>query len=292
MYYAASTTRAGSTTKKNGSPGGSEGVCKGIRSKLEVIETNHNRMTRVEALERFSTVITDFDGSPYDDQDGEFHQHAESTFVSPVLIFQNTNNNNSGDKKQQLLPKEELLPQEQTTPTSETWSCYGATEVEYLVLQDPKTGTKTITAVAPKNTGFSVRGIRSSDSQRTISRLGLGFLDVIHDMSSNVSGDGTESDSIPTPEEVAPRPSVDSLELAKESLLSAIYFSGKVAQHMEMNLAWLGNNLMDDFPSRTLHAGRQILHNLPGTCQSTMNCMRQLVGHLFNDENEDDDRRR
>lgn len=263
MYYAAS--NAGS---------GSEGVCKGIKSKLNVIDSGFERMTRVEALQQFSTVSTDYDVDQYD---GELHQQAESTFVSPVLTFRNPKN----------LSSNELLPEEKTS-TSETWTCYGSTEVEYLILEDLKKGSKAITAVAPKNTGFSVRDIQGADSQRTISRLGLGFLDIIHDSNTALEPEGSTT---MTPEEVPPKPPVEYLEAAEQSVSRLVEFSGKVADQMQMNLVWLGNNLMDDFPRRTYRKGLQILTILPGVFYGTVDSMGKIAGRMLGDDNNADDGR-
>jgi len=276
--------------------GGEEGICKGLKSKLEMLyDNNQETVTRAEALKRFTTMTADFD---LDFEDGaaasnsELHQQAKSVLISPALIYKDPEatkrNENDPLHKDQLVPEEELI-------VHQDWTCYGSTDVEYLVLQDVNTGAKKIAAVAPRTTGISFREIETDDSLRSIVRVGLGWLDIIHDNHSVLVDDDedhhkdSQNNVMPNVEEVPPKPQVDTLDTAKRSLAKTFDFSCKVAQQMKYNLQWLGNNLQDDFPARTYAAGQKIVAQIPKTVDLTVDFMGKLVKRWTGDDFDDDD---
>jgi len=287
-------------------------------------------MTRAEALKRFSSMTADFDG--YEPEDfgadmggvggSDLHQQAKTVLISPALIYKDKSASikstpptaDENNKKQQpvnpIVAKDhDTLPEEELIKRQE-WSCYGSTDVEYLVLQNVSTGEKKIAAVAPRNTGFSRRTIESDDSIRSITRIGLGFLDIIHDNNSIVTptapeqehhhpsspsldkGEAEDGARTPTPEQ-GPRPPIvlleNALATAKATAWRTYEFSGLVGQHMQMNAQWLSENVRDEFPSRTYHAGEKIVAQLPKTVDQTFGTMSKIISSLFEDDDDDDD---
>jgi len=310
------------------------GVCNGFKSQLEVLyDERQESLTRAEALKRFTSMTAEFDfdpqqdpphpgaGDALDDEYGGLHEQAQAVLISPALIYKdkdnaknNTKSVDGGDKNnkepvvvnpilqdQQTLPEEELIKRQE-------WHCYGSTEVEYLVLQDLKTGDKKIAAVAPHNTGISRRTIESDDSIRSITRIGLGWLDIIHDNNAIISSSdnqhshhGNEGEdhnnsandnddataAVPTP--IIPMSPTALYAAAKETLQRTYDFSAHVGEHMKWNAAWLSDNLRDDFPRRTYQAGQKIVAQLPVTVDQTATSMSKIVGFLLGDDDDDDD---
>jgi hypothetical protein len=293
-FYASSET-------KDGSEGG---VCNGFKSKLDVLYVaNQENISRAEALKRFTSMVSDVDLDDYHSaaNTSELHQQAKSILLSPALIYKNL------DKKQTVgddektpvvnpikLAKDQILPEEELIKRQE-WSCYGSTEVEYLVLEDVKTGEKKVAAVAPLNTGISFREIETEDSVRLITRVGLGWLDIIYDSHSDIvdaveNEQDVQQQQQRMPEEVPPRPTMDSLQIAKQSLIRTYDFSRHVAEHMKFNLQWLGSNLQDDFPARTYAAGKNIVAQLPSALDHTANTMGKILSRIFGSDDDSDER--
>lgn len=281
---------------------GNEGICKGFKSKLEILhDANQVNLSRAEALKRFTTMAADVDLDEYqgDSSSSELHQQAKSVLLSPALIYKDDTESEKGkiqpvDDQKILNPitTKDQLPEEELILRQE-WSCYGSTEVEYLVLQDVTTGEKKITAVAPRNTGISFREIETEDSLRKLTRVGLGWLDIIHDNNSMIV-DASENEQDAQrrwPEEVPPRPSIDAIEVAKQSLTRTYDFSKLIAEHMKFNLQWLGSNLQDDFPARTYAAGQNIVAQLPKALDLTVDTMGKILNRMFggDDDGDDDD---
>lgn len=305
------------------------GVCNGFKSQLAVLyDERQESLTRAEALKRFTDSNAEFDFDPQQDQAdaledeyGGLHGKAQAVFISPALIYRDKDANNksmeedgngSDDKDAKskkhplvvnpILQNQETLPEEELIKRQE-WHCYGSTEVEYLVLQDPKTGEKKIAAVAPHNTGISRRTIETDDSVRSITRIGLGWLDIIHDNNAIVSdqdqnsrdtdgedrkatNDDDASAEPTTPTTMTP---VEVYATAKEGLQRTYDFSWKVGEHMKMNAGWLADNLRDDFPRRTYQAGQKIVKQLPATAEQTAGSMIKIVGFLLGDWDDDHD---
>jgi hypothetical protein len=278
-------------------------------------------MTRTEALKRFTTMAADVDMYDYRDEGinrhsghanaglDEFHQQTttQTVLLSPALIFKHpataaTDETIEPDEDKMIvnqLTKEPLLLEEELIVRHD-WTCYGSTEVEYMVLQDVSTGEKHIAAVAPRNTGVSVRKIETADSIRTLTRFGLGWLDIIHDSNATLideeddeerdtTAHGKRDVSSSLPEEVPPRPSIDAIAVAKQSASRMVEFSSQVAQHMQWNAQWVWSNLADDFPSRTYTAGQRIVEQLPRTAQMTAQALTKILKQIVGDNDNDDD---
>jgi hypothetical protein len=295
-----------------------EGNCRGFRSQLELL-SDMEVNTRKGALEDFthwSAGGEDGDNN-YDIEDSSGEQQLDpqtkSVVVSPALIYKDndlpsssvsniTTNDaiekalgSSGDASaNSLLPEEELIQRQE-------WSCYGSTQVDYLLLRNAQTGTEKIAAVAPRNNGLTIRRI-DADPGNHVTCIGIGRLSVVMD-SIQVSDDDNQIDSKTnqnlqnkqqknasddgTPEEVPPKS--DTLAYVKESADRALQFSTKVAEQMKENASWMYHNLQDDFPSRTVASGQRIAHQIPVTVNRTASFMKKLVGRMVFDDDDDDD---
>ena len=325
------------------------GVCNGMKSQLEVLYNTERQesLTRAEALQRFTSMNAEFEygggggGNPAggsssgggggpngmggdDGYGGGLHEQTQAVLISPALIFKDKSltsaEDDGADNKKQakqpplvvnpILNQHNILPEEELILRQE-WHCYGSTEVEYLVLQDEQTGERKIVAVAPHNTGISRRTIESDDSIRAITRVGLGWLDIIHDNHTIITPSSSSSSSAKTTTDTgddttaaAVDPNTawipglynsnpgEVLATAKEAWQRTYTFSSAVAEHMKWNGAWLSDNLRDEFPQRTYQAGQKIVTQLPITIDLTANSMRKIVGFLreiMDHDDEDDD---
>jgi hypothetical protein len=303
-----------------------------VQGRLELLYEDQEKLTRAEALKRFTTMTADFLDEDYgggDISDAELAEQAKAVLLPPVLIYplqDNQDNNDEGkddagsserdnnkegrsDNKRpdalhagrnsaslllaDKLPDEDLIIREE-------WTCYGSTDIEYLVLSDVDTKASKIVAVAPRTTGVSFRTIQTDDSIRKITRVGLGILDIVHDNNSILVEEDEEDEQDDkavhphaggTMEEVPPRPQLDTLYSAQQSLKRTYEFSKKTAEHAKFNIEWLVSNLRDDFPARTYTAGQKIVAQLPKTVDLTLDIMTKLVRRLIGDDDDDDNSR-
>ena len=300
------------------------GVCNGFKSQLEVLYNEQQEsLTRAEALKRFTSMNAEFEldptagghdhGGDDDMYGGGLHEQTQAVMISPALIFKDQDLMDQQepieDKNQRkapvvvnpLLNQHNILPEEELIHQQE-WHCYGSTEVEYLVLEDIQTGERKITAVAPHNTGISRRTIESDDAIRSITRIGLGWLDIIHDnhhvvtaqpSTTSSTTDATNSSADDDPESLTTQSfTPDEIWTTVRDTVQRTYqFSTTVAEHMQWNSLWLYENVRDDFPRRTYQAGEKIVAQLPHTLQQTATSMRQIVGMItgMTDDDDDDD---
>jgi hypothetical protein len=288
---------------------GSEGLCHGLKSTLEMLHEDHqpSMMTsRAQALKFFTRNAADAEHDLFQETEAsslssnsELNQRAKVVFLSPALIYKET----ESEMNHQLQPvgiednktvnhitNSDSFPEEELI-IRQDWTCYGSTEVEVLVLQDVTTGEKKITAVAPRNTGLSFREIETQDSLRMLTRIGLGWLDIIHDNNATIMDESTASaeDDKRWPEEVPPKPSIDTIAVAQQFAIRTFDFSKLVAEHMKFNLQWLGSNLQDDFPARTYAAGQNIVAQLPKAVDLTVDTMGKILNRMFGGDDEDED---
>jgi hypothetical protein len=297
-----------------------EGNCRGFRSRVELL-SDMEANTRKGALEDFTywSAGGEDGGDNYDIEDSSGEQQLDpqtkSVIVSPALIYKDTDlpssspsNTTSSDTIEKALDSSgdlsanSLLPEEELIQRQD-WSCYGSTQVDYLLLRNATTGKEKIAAVAPRNNGLTIRHI-DADPGNHVTCIGLGRLSVVMD-SVQVSDDDKKIDSKTdqhlenkqqkaasdketiSPEEVPTKP--DTLAYAKESADRAFQFSTKVAEHMKENASWMYHNLQDDFPSRTVASGQRIVHQIPVTVNRTASFMKKLVGRMVFDDDDDDD---
>jgi hypothetical protein len=211
-----------------------------------------------------------------------------------------------------ILPEEELI-------VEQSWTCYGVTEVEYLALENVNTGESKLVAVAPQNTGVSIREIETDDTIRTLTRCSLGWIDILHDSSAILVDDENENEDkqtdtadgkglldeskqdgekIQEPRGLLPhfrmptdlQSSISSADsVARKSLERTFEFSKVVLEHMKFNATWLLRNLQDDFPARTYTAGKSIVTQLPRSVELTSSAMSKILRRMFGGDDDDDD---
>ena len=226
----------------------------------------------------------------------------KSILVPPMLVHKDTTSaatttlekpgTTDAEKLDETNKKEPKLVRRHPSTTSyeelieqEKWSCYGSTQVDYLLLKNVKTGDETVAAVAPHTMGLSVRSLQMDhDTTTTISSLGS--FSVI--LSKEVEADNDEED------EEQPFESVQPFEAVQASSERAFKFSTKVAEHMMHTLTWLYHNVQDDFPARTIASGKRIVHQIPKTAEQTASTLSMLVRRMAEqwwDGDDDDDNR-
>jgi hypothetical protein len=316
------------------------GKCHGIPTKLETLYNEQIRISRVEALKRFTSLTADVDLDDYqnhsttgdlDEAGGEFNQ--QSVFLSPALIYKydtaadgaaskasviKTDGTNEGNVFEKAALLDDILPEEELI-VEQSWTCYGVTEVEYLALENVNTGESKLVAVAPQNTGVSIREIETDDTVRTLTRCSLGWIDILHDSNTILVDDENENDEKQTEHADGKRPLDDSKQdddklqeprgllpqfrmpsdlqssihsadsVARKSLERTYEFSKVVLEHMKFNATWLYRNLQDDFPARTVTAGKSIVTQLPRSVELTTSAMSKILRRMFGGDDDDDD---
>ena len=362
--YGKYSTTSNMNDKNNNGGGG--GKCYGIAKAMETLYNEPVRMSRIEALQRFTSMNSDVDLDDYNhhqtrhDDSDDRHNVGDGTgsgaelseqavFLSPALIYKYQNNENlpnstknvsrvlidtdsskAKEKKPVVQYYDERLLEEEII-LEQDWTCYGVTDVEYLSLEDVRTGESTLVAVAPRNTGLSVRKIETDDHLRSLTRCSLGWIDILHDSNSvlgyededdkneaNKNTDDSKSileglvdrmstkknenaDEDMIDEQIRQTPSIftqlqnipDSVEpiikIGQEHLNRTIEFSKLVSTHMQSNVQWLYGNLRDDFPNRTVEAGKRFVVQIPKTVEGTVTTMNKLVQQLIRGRDDDDD---
>jgi hypothetical protein len=258
---------------------GSEGTCRGLKSRLELL-SDLQISTRDGAIRDF-TEMNEYvlDGDSADSLD----QKTKSILVSPALIYKD----DTVEGKKELLPEEELIKRQE-------WSCYGKTEVEYLVLKDPKSGNERISALTPRNNGLSIRRIEADSG--SITNIMVGWLSIVLDTSffqestPEINNNKNKSMDERSPvEEMKPTPAPDTLDTAKWAVGKMYTVSLKMVEHMQGNAAWLSEQVQDDFPQRTGIAGQKIIGNLGNTVDKTFKYMGKLSTQLWRRGEGDDD---
>lgn len=284
---------------------GREGSCRGVRTRLELL-ADMEPGSRENAIKSF-TYMTDYD---MDDEDANtLNQKTKSILVSPALIYKE-----QGDESQKSAPllEEELIRRQ-------SWSCYGSTEVEMLVLKDEEKGSEHVAAIAPRNVGLSIRKIETDDGN--ISSIAVGWVNIVVDtglieeeghgqqhsaqpqrhptapvdpestkhgqqtlQADEAMGSNTLSPATP---EVPPKPSQDSIQRAKVHLTRFCDFSLKVGDQMKHNVIWLSDTLQDDFPSRFMSSGKKIVAEMPKTIDRTSRYMCKMYDRWVGDDDEE-----
>jgi hypothetical protein len=368
----------------NGNHGG--GQCYGISKAMETLYDEPIRMTRIEALQRFTSMNSDIDLDDYQNHSsqrsndtydnnsnaGNSELSEQTVFLSPALIYKhdihandNNPNHNTTEIKKDLTNVEQKTGDEDNNDIAtknrgdviegtkedqseiankksliqakykyyddhlleeelildQDWTCFGVTDVEYLSLENARTGESKLVAVAPRNTGLSIRNIETEDHLRTLTRCSLGWIDILHDSNSvvayddddetndNKNDDGKKVKSLADimkakndqiDEEIRRTPSIFAelqipkdiqsiVTVGKQHIDRTIEFSKLVSTHVKYNAEWVYENLKDDFPNRTMNAGKRIMVQLPITIDGTISNMKKIIRQISGIGGPDDD---
>ena len=367
------TSNMNDTYNKNGAGVGGGGVgggkCYGIAKAMETLYNEPVRMSRIEALQRFTSMNSDVDLDDYnqhhshhddddhnnrDDNSDGSELSEQAVYLSPALIYKNEGiekkmsvnakefsgvKDSSGMKDSSEVndsTKKEHIPNvhyyddrllEEEVILEQDWTCYGATDVEYLSLEDARTGESTLVAVAPRNTGLSIRNIQTDDHLRSLTRCSLGWIDILHDSNSvlEYEDDDDENEAKKTTnekrsvkesladmmkkkntdggnidEQIRQTPSIltelrlpkdveSIVKIGQEHMKYTFEFSKLVSTHVQNNVQWLYNNFKDDFPNRTVEAGKRLIIQIPKTIDGTVTTMNKIVQQLIRGRGDDDD---
>jgi hypothetical protein len=273
---------------------GSEGTCRGVRSRLELL-SDLQINSRDEAIRDFcemSEYVLEGEG----ESESGLDETTKSIIVSPALIYKD---DTVRKDKRHLLPEEEIIKRQE-------WSCYGSTEVEYLVLKDPITNKESICALTPRNNGMSVRRIEAETGN--ITNIMIGWVSIVLDTSFFGDSDTDEqsssmnknSNSNPiladqaddprtTVDELAAKPTPSALDTAKSAVIKTYSYSLKVIDQMGTNVRWLGENVQDDFPNRMAASGQRIVGNVGKTADRTTKFAEKIFNMFWNPGANDDE---
>lgn len=233
----------------------SSGRCVGLVSRMELL-LDLPVTTRSGAVKEF----TNQKNYQVEDETGDsLSETTKSLVLTPALVYRDN---------QDPLPDDEMI-------NYQKWSCYGSTEVDFLVLTDTKTGAQRIEAVSPLCGGLSVRRIQGSMGSAT--SVTIGSLNIVLETPDQ------RPDEAQYPEEVPPKPSVDTLTSAREAMVNFYHFTGKVGEHMAANVSFLKDTLQDDFANRCWASGNRILERVPVTVDLTYKYMKKLSDKWLGD---------
>jgi hypothetical protein len=249
---------------------------------------------------------------------GAHAQALHAVYLSNVLVYPSSEDDD--DKKKKSVSKNIPI----TTPELEEWRCYGTTEVDLLVLRpdNGKGGEKnadateeeeTIAAVAPYTApGMQVRDLTTNAFGKERTRtIRLGILEIVYSTAMDAVEDAEEdSHNLPNqPNRPAQqqdnhkkdpntkrhrrksRTEEEEDDDPKLSTPARIYQSAQnIAKHMEINAKLVYESTQDNFPERTIEAGKRIYEELPHTLDRTIEMMKKMLNSFGNgDDNDDDD---
>ncbi|MGK3762621.1 MAG: hypothetical protein ACI8RD_014939, partial [Bacillariaceae sp.] len=318
------TGRLSLDSRNGGNSKSSSGVCHGIQSNLEHID--HWRLsTRDDAIKHFeyaSAMGGDVGGIGNSSDAGEQSSdqevsaaHAQqAVYLSNVLLYppdddvpvgdsknkgdDNNVNDDDDDEKdnKKNKKKEKMVSRKNTdgsttiTPQQETWSCYGSTEVDLLVLRPQNEKEESIACVssycAP---GITVRDLAvspninndNSNSRERTTTVRLGILEIVYattiegdddnDTTTNNNNKTIGSTAKPSNNQTAGDDDDNSKETTTTGGGSGswitnyatapgkVIHSGKnIIKHMSINGQILYQSVQEDYPKRTYEASQRI----------------------------------
>ena len=300
-------------SRNGGKSKASAGICHGIQSNLEHLD--HWRLcTREDAIKQFEykssfgiTGEEDYYNSTGSQHSGDIEAssaHAEqAVYLSNVLLYpptpsegQDLNNKdrNKNEFKEAMVTRKNTDGSTTITPQQESWSCYGSTEVDLLVLRPQNARDDSIAAVA----SYCAPGVTVRDSAISPTNIGigsdtggrertttirLGILEVVYatvlegyddEKSGNKDrGKGKEIDEegmkgetmngyITTPTQV-------------------VHSGKKILNHMMINGQLLYESAHDSYPTRTYEASKRITNEFGKTWVRTTGLMKKVASFVF-----------
>ena len=349
------TGRLSLDSRNGGNSKSSSGVCHGIQSNLEHID--HWRLsTRDDAIKHFeyaSAMGGDVGGIGNSSDAGEQSSdqevsaaHAQqAVYLSNVLLYppdddvpvgdsknkgdDNNVNDDDDDEKdnKKNKKKEKMVSRKNTdgsttiTPQQETWSCYGSTEVDLLVLRPQNEKEESIACVssycAP---GMTVRDLAvspninndNSNSRERTTTVRLGILEIVYattiegdddnDTTTNNNNKTIGSTAKPSNNQTAGDDDGNSKETTTTGGGSGswitnyatapgkVIHSGKnIIKHMSINGQILYQSVQEDYPKRTYEASQRITKEFSKTFHRTIGLMKKVYNWEEEDWDDDDD---
>lgn len=305
-------------SRNGGKSKASSGVCHGIQSNLEHID--HWRLsTREDAIKQFeyksSLGITgeeDYYNSSGNQHSGDIEAssaHAEqAVYLSNVLLYpptasegQDLSNEVTEDKKKKQC-KEGMVTRKNAdgsttiTPQQESWSCYGSTEVDLLVLRPQNARDDSIAAVASYCApGVTVRdsaisptniGVGSdTGGQERTTTIRLGILEIVY--ATVLEGQGVEESG---DKDRGKGEEIDGKGMKGEttngyistSTSTQVVQSGKkILNQMMINGQLLYQATHDSYPTRTYEASKRITSEFRKTWFRTTGLMKKVASSIF-----------
>jgi hypothetical protein len=343
------TGRLSLDSRNGGNSKASSGVCHGIQSNLEHID--HWRLsTRDEAIKHFEYAsamggdvgrIGDAAGGEQSsDQQGGSATHAQqAVYLSNVLLYSpddippvggdssKKNDDEKDNKKKKKNKNQKDISRKNTdgsttiTPQQETWSCYGSTEVDLLVLRPQNEKEESIACVssycAP---GMTVRDLAVSPDSNNVgtadgtrertTTIRLGILEIVYatTVEGNDNNNGTIGKDKDKDGNRMAKPSNDQVgddDEDKEITATTgggswitnystapgkVIHSGKnILKHMNINGQILYQSVQEDYPKRTYEASQRITNEFSKTLYRTIGLMKKVYNWDEEDWNDDDD---
>lgn len=244
------------------SSGAEDATCNGFKTQIKVIEQWRDN-TRVGALRRFTSQnddgisfdLNEVDNGSFDSVDSIGHQ-PESIVLSDALIFKDKDSVSENSKKiisdtnamKEMLPEEEYIKEH-------SWTCWGRTEVDYLVLKNLQTGKEKFVAALPNTPHASWRTVKLTD-KRMINILTISSIKAIFQTTVN-----DETDS-PTTTSTGTRTTV--------TTLSSSEFAQKLLEHMKRNTQLF-------YDGSVYNSGVKVFNQVPTTAYNTLTFMKNMV---------------
>ena len=306
-------------SRNGGQNKASAGICHGIQSNLEHID-HWRPSTREDAIKQFeyksSLGIAGGEDDYYSSTSGQHSiesgsssAHAEQAVYLPsVLVYPPPTIEGEPDmEKDAKILRKNTDGSTTVTPQQESWSCYGSTEVDLLVLRPQNAKEESIASVAsycapgmtirdlaiqPTNFGL---GSDSGGRERTTT-IRLGILEIVY-ASILEAYDSAEMGSQEQGERKGSRAHKESTEGEREtgkewiSAPKQVISSGKkILNHMSINGKLLYQSAQENYPTRTYEASQRITNEFHKTWDRTTKLMKKVASIvLFGDDWNDED---
>ncbi len=265
----------------------------------------------------------------------------QAVYLSNVLVYPPSGDRNVEEEEPEKEGEEDAGPKNRrrkgrhpppssssALPQTESWRCYGSTEVDLLVLRPQHSKEESIAAVAPYcSPGSTVRDVSTPalGKERTTT-IRLGIVEIIYqslmgvdeddedglgeagkaqldgrsdprnaaDQRAGLQPSGTANDGSgtkrPADERGAGRAgNADASAAPTASLPGRVYQSGtNIAKHMKLNGQILWESLQDEYPNRTYEAGQRIVAEFGKTTDRTLGLMKKVANYLVKGDWDDD----
>ncbi|OEU23603.1 hypothetical protein FRACYDRAFT_267563 [Fragilariopsis cylindrus CCMP1102] len=199
------------------------------------------------------------------------------------------------------------------TPQQETWSCYGSTEIDLLVLRPQNEKEESIACVssycAP---GMTVRdlavnnvnvgtGIAEDGTRERTTTIRLGILEIVY--ATTVEGDDNTTNNINKRIGSKDKDQVDDEDkdtttasgsggifggLATTAPDKVLHSGKNIVKHMKINGQLLYQSVQEDYPTRTYEASQRITNEFSKTFHRTTKLMKKVYNYIA-DEDDDDE---
>lgn len=253
------------------------GTCKGIQSQLEHVD--HWRLTtRDEAIRVFQQKSEEHEAparsnaiQQQDNSTAAAHS-LEVVNISNVLVYPSTGKNET-----------KATPED---GRKEDWKCYGATEVDLLVLRPENSKQEKIAAVAPYCApGSTVRDVASPAFGRDrTTTIRLGVIEIVYQTSVAEEEEEEDRQIVDESSRRTAAPSTKAKQEVSPFSTRMWNSSSNVLKQMRLNAQLVYQATQESFPQRTYKASERIILEFSKTWEQTTSLMKRVVFWDWDDD--------